>query len=682
MANQHPLAIMFNDEMINKSSSTFFDQARSEIKNLGVSAIRVYFTTDFSTTFNTDRKRILDRIYTLAQDFDVLVVVSPAKDLSESPIFPTATQTTSLFNALMNYERTGDATHTKLKSVVSKWEIGNEINYADYWKGTGANDKMNTYIDRMLVPAVDVLEAAGEASVSSGLTNGASIKGGALEYFLKRLDTTPAYAPTLAKLDYIAYHPYSSLSAQAQMATDIQDVVETYASGKPILATEWGVNGKSLNNESTWAQQNDSAYKNTARDAYDITYYFCTFDNSDWRDGAHREMGVLSGSPNNIGFTSLVQTPYHWSTFNGWKTSTIKGTLWNDTNANGAIDTGEAKHSGKQVYIDQDGNGAFTTGEVQATTDANGNYTLIYSMSKNDSNYAAPGYLNVRFAPISGTQNTTPQAVSVQITAAKVETGVNFGARTSSGTTGTISGIYYGDANANGVKDGSESGQLNKTIYIDANDNGTFDTGEISASTDTGGAYSFSGLSAGNYIIRRSGLPTGYRISAPAAGFQNVTITAGQTSAGNNLGGTDKVLISGVVYNDTNGDSSKSLGETGISGVSVYVDADDDSILDTGETTTITDTNGNWSLTSLVDGTYSLRVVPGTGRTQTGPVLNGAITVVAANPAPVTNVNFGVQSTAATGSITGQYWGDANGNGIKDGTETAQSVKVMYIDAN
>jgi hypothetical protein len=49
-----------------------------------------------------------------------------------------------------------------------------------------------------------------------------------------------------------------------------------------------------------------------------------------------------------------------------------------------------------------------------------------------------------------------------------------------------VSGTVYGDANANGTRDGSETGMAGRMVYMDADNDATLDPGELSAGTDAG----------------------------------------------------------------------------------------------------------------------------------------------------------------------------------------------------
>src|SRR5262249_44126507 len=56
--------------------------------------------------------------------------------------------------------------------------------------------------------------------------------------------------------------------------------------------------------------------------------------------------------------------------------SSIQGTIYNDANANGVKDVGEAGVAGWTVFLDLNRNGALDSSEPTAVTDANGQYNL------------------------------------------------------------------------------------------------------------------------------------------------------------------------------------------------------------------------------------------------------------------------------------------------------------------
>ena len=77
--------------------------------------------------------------------------------------------------------------------------------------------------------------------------------------------------------------------------------------------------------------------------------------------------------------------------------------------------------------------------------------------------------------------------------------------------------------------------------------------------------------------------------------------------------------ISGAVFNDLNADGSKNTGESGQSGWTVYLDADGNGQLGTGETSATTAADGSYSFDGLAAGTYTVAEVQQPGWQQTSP---------------------------------------------------------------
>ena len=95
----------------------------------------------------------------------------------------------------------------------------------------------------------------------------------------------------------------------------------------------------------------------------------------------------------------------------------------------------------------------------------------------------------------------------------------------------TIVGIAFNDLNGDGVQDGGETGLGGVQVYLDSNNNGVFNTGEPSTITDPTGAYSFSGLAAGTYVVRELA-PAGDVQTAPPATSVATTETFDGIAAG------------------------------------------------------------------------------------------------------------------------------------------------------
>lgn len=100
----------------------------------------------------------------------------------------------------------------------------------------------------------------------------------------------------------------------------------------------------------------------------------------------------------------------------------------------------------------------------------------------------------------------------------------------------TIEGDVYLDTNSNGARDVNESFRTGHVVYLDTNNNGQLNTGESQQSTNANGHYAFTGLAAGQYMVRAV-LPadsSGFAETSPSRHSYMVTLAAGQ-----NLNGLD-----------------------------------------------------------------------------------------------------------------------------------------------
>jgi hypothetical protein len=68
---------------------------------------------------------------------------------------------------------------------------------------------------------------------------------------------------------------------------------------------------------------------------------------------------------------------------------------------------------------------------------------------------------------------------------------------------GQISGGVFNDVNLNGSQDNGEPGLAGQTVYLDLNNSGILAPNDPTETTDANGAYSFTGLAPGTYIVRQ-----------------------------------------------------------------------------------------------------------------------------------------------------------------------------------
>lgn len=135
---------------------------------------------------------------------------------------------------------------------------------------------------------------------------------------------------------------------------------------------------------------------------------------------------------------------------------------------------------------------------------------------------------------------------------------------------------------------------------------------------------------------------------------------------------TKTASLSGVAFVDANGNGTRDAGEAGRSGVTVWLDKNDNGKVDTGETSTKTDAAGAYRFGGLAAGAYNVRCVAPAGTTATAPkaaayrvtLANGqnagglnfgskASTVVPANAAGWTSTDLGNVNPAGSSTVSG-----------------------------
>jgi uncharacterized protein (DUF2141 family) len=215
---------------------------------------------------------------------------------------------------------------------------------------------------------------------------------------------------------------------------------------------------------------------------------------------------------------------------------------------------------------------------------------------------------------------------------------------------GSITGSVFNDLDGDGVKDSNESGLSGRTVYIDLDNDSILDAGEKSTTTNAVGAYTLSNLPAGTYKLRTI-RPAGWIQTYPLNNYGiAVTLSAGQVASGRNfftrqtpVSNTGK--IQGSVFHDFDRDGLRDIGDIGLAGWTVYLDKDNDGILDSNETRVLTDSSGNYSFNNLAAGSYKIRIVRPTGYVQTTPTNNfGNNATLATSSSVVTGKNFGADN--------------------------------------
>lgn len=104
--------------------------------------------------------------------------------------------------------------------------------------------------------------------------------------------------------------------------------------------------------------------------------------------------------------------------------------------------------------------------------------------------------------------------------------------------------------------------------------------------------------------------------------------------------GSPPASISGTVFDDSNHNGVRDFGETGLAGVTVYLDLNGNGRLDPGENRTVTDAGGYFTFADLPAGSYIVRQVSPPGFAPTAP-LGYASTMSLSPGQPARGTDFG-----------------------------------------
>ena len=180
-----------------------------------------------------------------------------------------------------------------------------------------------------------------------------------------------------------------------------------------------------------------------------------------------------------------------------------------------------------------------------------------------------------------------------------------------------------------------------------------------------------------------------YPITASGAASPNYAITyvAGTLT----INADNEGSISGVVWHDDNGNGVKDSGESDWIGLlegelTVFLDANNNDVLDSGETTTQTGfIDGNYSFSGLAAGDYCVRIVAPSGMTIATPSA-GYYSVTVANGQSITGKDFAF-APVPPAPIAGRVWHDSNLNGGWDAGElewigSTDGQLTVYLDTN
>ncbi|MCW1885552.1 carboxypeptidase regulatory-like domain-containing protein [Luteolibacter flavescens] len=345
-----------------------------------------------------------------------------------------------------------------------------------------------------------------------------------------------------------------------------------------------------------------------------------------------------------------------------YRSGTISGGIFNDTNGNGTRDPGETGLPGVDVLI-TDVNGNTQT----VTTGANGEWVAT----------VPPGRVDIDIVDTdpqipAGATKTTGDDPTFVI----AQPGVNVPVP---GTVGffqaaTVTGVLYADTNGNGVRDAGEQGLPDITVLITDSLNAA-----RTAVTDANGVWTVS-VPPGTTVAKVDTLdpqfPAGV-IQREGTDPTTVTAVAGTTVSAGNDGYFLPAQLTGTIYRDVNGNATRDGGENGLAGVIVRITDSLGTVRDV-----VTNAAGVWTV-SVPPGETVVDILNQDGTFPTGGVLRQGVdpqTVVAVAGSTVTAGTAGYYFPA---TVTGHVYFDVNGNGTQDSGESGiASLDVVITDSN
>jgi subtilisin family serine protease len=241
--------------------------------------------------------------------------------------------------------------------------------------------------------------------------------------------------------------------------------------------------------------------------------------------------------------------------------SSVSGTVFDDSDGDGTRGSAELGIAGRTVYLDANNNGA---ADSAAITVASANVPVaIPDLSTATSTLSVAGLsgvvtdVNVNLG-LTHTYDSdlsvflsSPSGQTVQLLANVGAGGANFTGTVlddeATAAIGSAAAPFTGRFKPQGSLSDFDGSAPNGTWKLTVTDNGRYDVGtirswsialtagDVTATTGASGNYVFRNLPQGQTVVRQV-MPAGWAATSPAAGYQLLDVTGGQTLTGRDFG--------------------------------------------------------------------------------------------------------------------------------------------------
>jgi len=371
--------------------------------------------------------------------------------------------------------------------------------------------------------------------------------------------------------------------------------------------------------------------------------------------------GFISTTPNTVTI-NVILGQYYLANFgdtnNLTDTASIYGTVFNDANGNGMMDSGE-------------------TGIPWVTVALDGNTHITNSLGQYTFQVTAAGVHTVVETDPAGFRSTTPNDVSINVVLGSSYV-VNFGDTDNLTDRANIYGTVFNDDNANGLQDPGETGISGVSVKLD--DNTIYFTNYL-------GQYTFQIAEAGIHKVMETD-PDGFISTTPNE------VTVGVVLGNSylvNFGDSNKLraTISGMVFNDANVNGIMDPGEAGIKGVTVMLSRNGSVVEST------TEDSGAYQIKVAMPGTYTIFETDPAGFVSTNAIpgssqvikidansLRAEITLAdIVSQKQLSDNLFGDAALSSVIEISGRVWEDGNANGQPDADESGLAGAIIKLSS-